>query len=103
MARSDWSGFKNKIKMEKYAQIIFPLVIIGFMWVFIVWPQYKILKKQKQFQENLQKGMIVQLKCGIIGRIEDIFLTTITILISPNVLVEVNKSFVEKEVEKSFE
>jgi len=80
-------------------------VFIGAMflvfWLFIIRPQAKRQREQKQFNDSLQKGDEVVTASGILGRITKIEENIITIEVGAKVYLRVTRSAISKEMTES--
>jgi preprotein translocase subunit YajC len=80
-------------------------VILGAMflvfWLFIIRPQSKRQREQKQFNDSLQKGDEVVTASGILGRITKIEDNIITIEVATKVYLRVTRSAISKEMTES--
>jgi preprotein translocase subunit YajC len=84
---------------------IMSFVFIGAMflvfWLFIIRPQAKRQREQKQFNDSLQKGDEVVTASGILGRITKIEENIITIEVGAKVYLRVTRSAISKEMTES--
>ncbi len=55
-----------------FKQFIFPVAIIVIFYIFIILPQRKRVKNEKQFQTAVKKGIKVVTSSGIHGKIVEI-------------------------------
>lgn len=82
-----------------------PVLLILILIVFIALPLLQIrkqnqrMKQIRQFQEQLQPGMVVQMTCGVQGRIAHVGETTIDLEVSPAVVTTWDKSAVLQAVD----
>lgn len=76
---------------------IFLLLIIVVFYMFMIRPQMRRQKELKNYRENLQKGDKVITTGGIYGKITDIKDTTVTVEVSDNVRVRIDKSAILKD------
>ncbi len=83
------------------------LVFIGAMfvifWLFIIRPQAKKQREQKNFAENLTKGTQVVTASGILGRISKIENDIVTLEIANKVYIQVMKNAISKEMTDAFD
>ncbi len=84
---------------------IMSFVFIGAMflvfWLFIIRPQAKRQREQKQFNDTLQKGEEVATASGILGRITKIEDNIITLEVGTKVYIRVVRSAISKEMTES--
>ena len=76
---------------------IFLLLIIVVFYMFMIRPQMKRQKELKTYRESLAKGDKVITTGGIYGKVTDIKDSTITVEISDNVRVKIDKSAILKD------
>jgi len=76
---------------------IFLLLIIVVFYMFMIRPQMRRQKELKNYREALQKGDKVITTGGIYGKITDIKDTTVTVEISENVRIKIDKSAILKD------
>lgn len=76
---------------------VFLLLIIVVFYLFMIRPQMKRQKELKNYRENLQKGDKVITTGGIYGKITDIKDATVTVEVSDNVRVKIDKSAILKD------
>ena len=84
---------------------IMSFVFIGAMflvfWLFIIRPQAKRQREQKQFNDTLQKGDEVVTASGILGRVTKIEDNIITLEVGSKVYLRVTRSAISKEMTES--
>ncbi len=73
------------------------LLIIVVFYFFMIRPQMKRQKEAKQFRENLKKGDKVVTVGGIYGKIIEVHEQTITLEISDQVKIKVDKNGLIKD------
>ncbi len=83
--------------------LIFLLAIIVVFYFFMIRPQMKKQKSEKQFRDSLQKGDKVVTIGGIHGRILEVNDRTFMIEIDTNVRVRVERSAVSADATKSLD
>jgi preprotein translocase subunit YajC len=84
-----------------YGQILFLVLIIVVFYFFMIRPQTKKAKTEREFRESLQKGAKVVTIGGIHGRILEVNDTTLMIEIDTNVKVRIEKTAVAAEATKA--
>lgn len=79
--------------------MLLPFILIFAIFYFLViLPQKKQQKKHAEMLNQLQKGEIVMMNCGIKGRISEIKDGEIKLEISPKVIVTVQKGVISGKV-----
>lgn len=81
-----------------YTNFIFIGAMILIFWLFLIRPQQKRQNEQKKFMEALQKGEEVVTASGIIGRINKIEDTIITLEVAKNTFIRVTRNSISKEM-----
>ena len=76
---------------------IFLLLIIVVFYMFMIRPQMRRQKELKNYRSALQKGDKVITTGGIYGKITDIKDSTVTVEISDNVRIKIDKSGILKD------
>lgn len=81
------------------------LLFIGAMflvfWLFLIRPQTKKQKEQKNFMEALEKGTEVVTASGILGKITKIEDDVVTLEVGNKVYIRVTKNAISKEMTDS--
>ncbi len=77
---------------------IFPAAMLLVFWLFIIRPQSKKQREQKNFLGSLEKGDQVVTTSGILGKITKIEEEIITIEVGTKVYLRVTKSAISKEL-----
>ncbi|MCX6257296.1 MAG: preprotein translocase subunit YajC [Bacteroidia bacterium] len=80
-----------------FSSIIFLVLIVVVFYFFMIRPQMKRQKELKNFRETLKKGDKIITNGGIYGKIMDVKEQTLTVEISDNVLIKVDKGAVVKD------
>ena len=78
--------------------LIFWGLIILVFWLFMIRPQAKRQREQRQFIDNLQKGQEVVTGSGLIGRINKIEGDIVTLDLGNKHFVRVLRSAISKEM-----
>ncbi len=81
--------------------LLFPILIVGVFYFFIIRPQSKMRKDQETFSSNLEKGTEVVTSSGIIGRINKIEDNIITLQVDTKTFIRITKGAVSKEMTES--
>lgn len=68
-------------------QLLFPLIVFGLMWVFLVRPQQQRVRRQKELISALEVGDEVVTAGGIMGRIVALTDEQAEIEVSPGVVM----------------
>ena len=84
-------------------QLLMLGLIIVIMYFFMLRPQMKKVKLEKQFKETVAKGDKIITIGGIHGRVVEITDTTFLIDIDSNVKMRIEKSAVSAEASKQFQ
>lgn len=77
-----------------FSTLIFMAVIFGGLWFFMIRPQQKRQKEHQQLLSNLGKGDEVVTSGGILGRVKDVNDQFVTVEISKDVDVRLQKQAV---------
>ncbi|MBO4740861.1 MAG: preprotein translocase subunit YajC [Bacteroidales bacterium] len=75
------------------------IAFIAIFYLFLIRPQQKRQKKEREFRENLKKGDRVVTSGGIHGKVHEINDNTIVIDIANQVYITVEKNFIQPYVE----
>ena len=78
------------------------LLMVVVIFFFFIRPQAKRQKEQAKFLEALEKGEEVVTASGLIGRINKIEGSIVTIAIANNVFVRVTKGSISKEMTDAY-
>lgn len=70
------------------------ILIVAVFYFFMIRPQLKKQKEQKQFRENLAKGDKVTTIGGLHGKITDVKENVVMLEVAPNVVFKVEKTAV---------
>src|SRR5436853_6585882 len=84
-------------------QIMFLVLIIVVFYFFMIRPQTKKAKMEREFRESLQKGAKVVTIGGIHGRILEVNDKTFMVEIDNNVKVRVEKSAIADEATRALD
>lgn len=84
------------------ANLVMILLIIVIFYFFMIRPQMKKSKLERQFKETLQKGEKVITIGGLHGKIVEIADTTFLIEVDANVKVRLEKSAISAEATKAY-
>ena len=84
-------------------QMLFLVAIIVVFYLFMIRPQMKKQKTERNFRETLEKGAKVVTIGGLHGRIVEINDRTFLIEVDSNVKVRVEKSAISAEATKSLD
>ena len=86
-----------------WSGILLMVAFIAIFYLFLIRPQQKRQKKEREFRESLQKGDRVVTSGGIHGKVHEINDNTIVIDIANQVYITVEKSFIQPYVEPKTE
>ena len=78
---------------------IMMVAFIAIFYLFLIRPQQKRQKKEREFREKLQKGDRVVTSGGIHGKVHEINDNTIVIEVANQVYITVEKNFIQPYVE----
>lgn len=79
--------------------MLLPFVLIfGIFYFLVILPQKKQQKKHVEMINQLQKGDMVLMNCGIKGRISEIKNNDVKLEISPKVIVSIQKSVISGRI-----
>ena len=81
--------------------IAFILLMFAVFWFFIIRPQSKKQKEQKNWLQSLEKGTDVVTASGILGKISKMEDDIITLEIGSKVFIRVTRNAVSKELTDS--
>jgi len=84
-----------------YSNIFLALMVIIF-WFFFIRPQTKKAKEEKQFTEELEKGMEVVTKSGAIGKISKIETNVVTLQVDTKTFIKFTRGAISKELTDSY-
>ncbi len=76
----------------------FMLVLIIIFWYFMIRPQMKAQKEQKNFESSIEKGMEVVTSSGILGKITKIEEGIITLEVAPKVYMKFTQGSISKDL-----
>ena len=78
---------------------IWMILLLLLMWLLMIRPQQKQAKREEQFRKGLKKGDRVMFSGGIYGKVHEINETTVDVEVAHEVIVTVEKSFIQPVVE----
>ena len=81
--------------------LLFPILIVGVFYFFIIRPQSKMRKDQQTFSESLEKGAEVVTSSGIIGRINKIEDNIVTLQVDTKTFIRITRGSVSKDMTES--
>ncbi len=82
-------------------QLVFLVAIIVVFYFFMIRPQMKKQKQEKEFRESIQKGAKIVTIGGIHGRILEVNETTFMVEIDTNVKVRLEKSAISADATRT--
>ena len=82
-------------------QLVFLVAIILVFYFFMIRPQMKKQKQEKEFRESIQKGAKIVTIGGIHGRILEVNETTFMVEIDTNVKVRLEKSAISADATRT--
>jgi preprotein translocase subunit YajC len=84
-----------------YLNIAFILLMFAVFWFFIIRPQSKKQKEQRNWLQELEKGDDVVTASGILGKITKIEEDIITLEVGSKIYIRVTRNAVSKELTDS--
>jgi preprotein translocase subunit YajC len=78
------------------------LMIMVVFYFFMIRPQQKRQKEQNSFADSLEKGKDVVTASGMIGKINKIEGSVVTLQVANGIFIRVTKSSISKEMTESF-
>jgi preprotein translocase subunit YajC len=84
--------------MAGILNMVMPLGIIIIFYFFIIRPQQQKLKSQQSFVDTIEKGKEIVTNGGIIGRINRIEGSIVTLQIANNTFIRIVKGAISKEM-----
>ena len=81
-----------------YGNLIFLALLFGVFWFFLIRPQSKRQKEQRQFADSIQKGDEVVTSGGIVGRVNKIEGPIITLETANKTYLRILRSVISKEM-----
>ena len=78
-------------------QLVFPVLLVGVFYFFLIMPQQKEKKKLQAMINALKKGDKILTSSGIYGEVHEVIDTDkLSVKISPDVKIEITKNSVSK-------
>ncbi|MEM6965860.1 MAG: preprotein translocase subunit YajC [Bacteroidota bacterium] len=84
-----------------YTNLLF-IAIIAITWFFFIRPQSKKAKEEQKFTSELEKGMEVVTKSGVIGRISKVEEKIVTIQVDQKTFIPFTRGAISKELTDAF-
>ncbi len=81
-----------------YGNLIFLALLFGVFWFFLIRPQSKRQKEQRQFSESIQKGDEVVTSGGIVGRVNKVEGNIVTLETGNKTYLRILRSVISKEM-----
>jgi len=78
--------------------LIFFGAMILIFWLFMIRPQAKKQREQRDFTQNLEKGQEVVTASGILGRINKVEDNVVSLEVGNKMYIRVTKSAISKEM-----
>ena len=95
--------FLQAIGGSPQASFLIPLLLMGIVfYFFMIRPQMKKAKDEKQFKESIKKGDKVVTIGGVHGKVLDVNEKTFMMEIDNNVKVKIEKSGISAEATKQY-
>lgn len=83
------------------SSLLFFGAMLAIFWLFMIRPQMKRQREQRNFMETLKKGDEVVTASGLLGKITKMDGDIITLEVSPKTFIRVTKSAISKEMTES--
>jgi len=81
-----------------------PLILmIIVIWFFFFRPQMKKAKEETQFTQDLEKGMEVVTKSGVIGKISKLDTNVVTLQVDTKTFIKFTKGAISKELTDTYQ
>jgi len=87
----------------EWTNLIFIAAIFIVFYFFLIRPQQKKQKEQTSFTDNLEKGMDVVTASGIVGKINKIEDTFITLQVDTKTFIKFTKNAISKEMTEAIQ
>lgn len=84
-------------------ELLFPLLVLGLMWVLLVRPQQQRVRRQRELVSSLEVGDEVVTAGGVIGRIVELHDDEVRLEVSPGVTVRFVRLAVNARVDDTDE
>jgi preprotein translocase subunit YajC len=78
--------------------LIFPLLLVGMMWLLLIRPQQQRVRRQQALLQSLEVGDEVITAGGMVGRIRALRDDRVVIELAPNVTVEFLRGAISQRV-----
>jgi preprotein translocase subunit YajC len=88
--------------LSAISNLIFPLLILGIFYFFMIRPQIKKQKEQAEFSSNIAKGDEIVTASGIIGKVSKIDTHEVTLELDSKTYVRVVPSAISREMTEAF-
>ncbi len=86
-----------------YGNLIFLALLFGVFWFFLIRPQAKRQKEQRQFAESIQKGDEVVTSGGIVGRVNKVEGHIVTLETANKTYLRILRSVISKEMTEALQ
>lgn len=81
---------------------IFLVLMVIIFWFFFIRPQSKKAKEEQQFTQELDKGMEVVTKSGVIGKISKLETNVVTLQVDTKTFIRFTRGAISKELTDSY-
>ena len=78
------------------------ILMIGIFWFFFIRPQTQKAKEEQTFIQELEKGMEVVTKSGMIGKINKLDAKEIQLQVDTKTFIRITRGAISKEVTDAF-
>jgi len=87
---------------NSFIQTLPLLVMVVVIWLFFIRPQTKKAKEEQTFIQELEKGMEVVTKSGMIGKINKIDAKEIQLQVDTKTFIRITRGAISKELTDAF-
>ncbi len=84
------------------AQLVFFGAMLAIFWLFLIRPQAKRQREQRNFMDGLEKGDEVVTASGMIGKINKIEGNVITLEVGGKLYIPITRNSINKEMTDAF-
>ncbi len=81
---------------------VFLILMVIIFWFFFIRPQTKKAKEEQKFTQELEKGMEVVTKSGVIGKISKIETNVVTLQVDTKTFIKFTRGAISKELTDSY-
>ena len=81
---------------------VFLILMVIIFWFFFIRPQTKKAKEEQKFTQELEKGMEVVTKSGVIGKISKLETNVVTLQVDTKTFIKFTRGAISKELTDSY-